>query len=216
VGVVEPTEPGPQAYANYDHLTRLTRSVGQASATYVMTERDDHDFQIQVKEALETQMADVGLNVTLVWTVAQWRQGMSQLFNILIALLVGMSTLLAAVGAIGLMGTMLLNVLERVREIGVMRAIGASTGAVIQIFVVEGAIIGLISWALSTVFALLVGRTLGQTAGVLLLGIPLSYAFPVTGVLLWLVLSIALAVAASYLPAQNAARVTVRQVLAYF
>ena len=56
---------------------------------------------------------------------------------------------MAAVGVIGLTGTMSINVLESTREIGVMRAIGASDGAVAQVFIVEGLVIGLLSWLLA-------------------------------------------------------------------
>jgi putative ABC transport system permease protein len=216
VGIVQPAQPGPQAYANYDYLTRLVREAGQANSVFVVTERHDGEFQAQVKEALETYLDEQGLNVSIVRTVAEDRQGIGQLFDILVTFLMGTAILLAVVGGIGLMGTMLLNVLERVREIGVMRAIGASNGTVIQIFIVEGVVIGLISWSLSMVFALLLGRVVGETTGVLLLGVPLSYAFPLSGALIWLALSIALSILASYLPAQNAAQVTVREVLAYY
>ena len=44
---------------------------------------------------------------------------------------------------------------------------------------------------------------------------PLSYTFSLTGVLIWLVLVIVLATVASFLPAWNASRITVREVLAY-
>ncbi|MCZ7667509.1 MAG: FtsX-like permease family protein [Chloroflexi bacterium] len=43
---------------------------------------------------------------------------------------------------------MSLNVIERTREIGVMRAVGASDTAVLQIFITEGILIGLLSWFL--------------------------------------------------------------------
>ena len=48
-------------------------------------------------------------------------------FGIITTMLLTMSALIAAVGAIGLAGTLSINVLERRREIGVMRAIGASS-----------------------------------------------------------------------------------------
>ena len=48
-------------------------------------------------------------------------------FGIITMMLMIMSALIAAVGAIGLAGTLSINVLERRREIGVMRAIGASS-----------------------------------------------------------------------------------------
>ena len=60
-----------------------------------------------------------------------------------------MSGLTAAVGSIGLMGTMSMNVMERTREIGVMRAIGATDRQVMNQVLLEGMLIGLISWVLA-------------------------------------------------------------------
>ena len=62
--------------------------------------------------------------------------------------------MLALVGGLGLSGTMSTNVMERSREVGVMRAIGASDGGIQRIFMVEGLFIGLISWLISIVAAL--------------------------------------------------------------
>jgi putative ABC transport system permease protein len=215
VGVVQPVITFAEAYVDYAHFTRMVREVGRASTIYVVTERHDGDFQAQVAEALETHLDGEGLSVNSVLTAEQDRQQMGSYFNILVSVLMSMAILLAAVGGIGLMGTMLLNVLERVREVGVMRAIGASTSSVIQIFVVEGVLIGLIGWMLGTICALLVGRMISDAVGMQLFGISLSYVFSTTGVAVWLVLSILLSIVASFFPAQNAAQITVREVLAY-
>ena len=64
--------------------------------------------------------------------------------NIIVVFLVIMAALLAAVGGIGLSGTMSINVLESTREIGVMRAVGASNGSIYQIFITEGVVVGLV------------------------------------------------------------------------
>ena len=56
--------------------------------------------------------------------------------------LIVMSVILGGVGGLGLMTTMSLNVLERRREMGVLRAIGASPRAVWLIVVAEGVVIG--------------------------------------------------------------------------
>ena len=53
---------------------------------------------------------------------------------------------LAVVGGLGLMGTMSINVLERTREIGVMRTIGAVDRAIRQTVIIEGLVIGLVTW----------------------------------------------------------------------
>jgi putative ABC transport system permease protein len=210
-----PQQQWSEGYASYDYLARLTRSVGEASSLEVVTERHDGAFQDQVAEALEERFDQEGLSLRSTLTVGEYREASGGLFNILITFLMSMALLMAVVGGIGLMGTMLLNVLERIREVGVMRAIGARSDAVIQIFVVEGAIIGLISWLIAAVLAWPLGKIVSSTVGGQLIGAKLSYVYSLPGVGIWLVAAILLAMGASYFPAQNAARITVREVLAY-
>jgi len=126
-----------------------------------------------------------------------------------------MAVLIALVGGLGLMGTMSINVLERTREIGVMRAVGASDGAVLRVFVVEGLFIGLLSWLAGILLSLPISKLLSDVVGVSFLDEPLIYTFSLRGALLWLGLVLLLAGLASLLPAWNAARLTVREVLAY-
>jgi putative ABC transport system permease protein len=113
------------------------------------------------------------------------------------------------------MGTMSINVLERTREIGVMRAIGASDRAVLRIVMVEGVIIGLISWIIGGLVALPASQLLTNTVGRVLLQAAPSYIFSTSGAILWLVTVIVLSVLASFLPARGASRLTVREVLSY-
>jgi putative ABC transport system permease protein len=113
------------------------------------------------------------------------------------------------------MGTMSMNVLERTREIGVMRAIGASDGAVLRVFLTEGVLIGLISWIVGTVLGYPLGQALTTAVGTTMLSTRLTYIFALSGAVQWLVLVVLLAAAASFLPAWNASRLTVRDVLAY-
>ncbi len=133
----------------------------------------------------------------------------------LTGLLVVMAGLLALVGGLGLTSTMSLNVLERTREIGVMRAIGANSGAIFQVVVAEGICIGLISWLLAALLALAANQPLSAAFGIAFINAPLSAALAPLGTLIWLAAILALAVIASILPAWRATRLTIRAVLAY-
>ena len=68
---------------------------------------------------------------------------------VVVSFMTVMAVLIAVVGGLGLMSTMSINVMERTREIGVMRAIGASNSDIQSIVIVEGMVIGMISWAIS-------------------------------------------------------------------
>jgi putative ABC transport system permease protein len=123
--------------------------------------------------------------------------------------------LLAVVGGLGLMGTMSINVLERIREIGVMRAVGASDSAVMRIIISEGVFIGLLSWLFGIVMAWPIAHFLGLAIGTTMLREQLSDTFSPLGVGLWLLIVLVISALASFMPAARAARLSVREVLSY-
>ncbi|MGB0386102.1 MAG: ABC transporter permease [Ardenticatenaceae bacterium] len=126
-----------------------------------------------------------------------------------------MAVVMTIVGGLGLMGTMSINVLERTSEIGVLRAIGASNRAVQQIVIVEGLIIGLLSWLLGSLLALPISKVLAERVGIAFLNAPLRHSFSTTAVWLWLIIVLILAAVATYLPARNASQLKIRDALAY-
>jgi putative ABC transport system permease protein len=137
------------------------------------------------------------------------------IFDIVVAILILMALLLAAVGGLGLTTTMSINVMERIREIGVLRAIGASNTSVWQIILSEGIVIGLLGWILGTLCSIPVSSFLSEQIGILLLNIPLSYNYSTLAAIGWFFAVMAIAIVASLGPARNAVRLTIREVLAY-
>ena len=113
------------------------------------------------------------------------------------------------------MGTMSINVLERTREIGVMRAVGASNGDIQGIVIVEGMVIGLISWAISILLSIPITGVLCFGVGMAILTAPMPAVYGMTGIIAWLIFTLVLATIASALPARRASRLTVRDTLAY-
>jgi putative ABC transport system permease protein len=215
VGLVQGVLAGPSAYTNASYFGRTVGEVGRAGQVQVVAAQHDEATQNAVATALSNHFEAAGMQVRSTETTSDMRHRSELQFNVLVVFLLIMAGLLAIVGGLGLMGTMSINVLERTREIGVMRAIGASTGAIFEIVIVEGLVIGLLSWLIGTVLALPLGKLMSDAVGVSFLRAPLNYTFSLQGALLWLGAVLLLAAVASLLPARNAARLSVREVLAY-
>ena len=203
------------AFVNYDYFSRYIGEVGKAASVQLTVNNPDPQNVTAMVDQLSAALDDAGLGVANTFTIAQLRRFTGAFFDIIIYLLMAMGVLIASVGALGLMGTMSTNVLERTREIGVMRAIGASNGAIQRIVIVEGVIIGLLSWMMGGMLAFPVGLRLSNAVGAILFQTALPYSFSATGVFSWLAIVAVLAMVASSLPAWNASRLTVREVLAY-
>jgi putative ABC transport system permease protein len=215
VGIVAGTPPQSLLHANYPYLAGLMGAVGRAGVVVTVTQQRDPASQAAAALALEEHFKSLGMAVYSRQTSTDERDQIIAQFNVLIMFLMIMAVLLALVGAIGLTGTMSLNVLERTREIGVMRAVGASDGSVFQIVVIEGLLIGLISWFCGAILALPLGKLLSSAIGSITFRNSLDYAYSASGLAAWLVIASVLAVLASLLPAAKASRVSVRDVLAY-
>ena len=206
------------AYANYDYLSDLISQRNKAAAYRVVAQRghdltlaEQKQLALEVEALLRSRGFDVAESTPGLELVETTTNGLT----ILTTFLLIMALLTALVGSIGLMGTMSLNVMERTREIGVLRAIGASDGAVISLVLVEGMIIGGISWLLGSLAGLPISQLMSNTISMALFDAPATPTFTPTGFLIWLGVVLVLSVSASVLPAFNAARLTIREVLAY-
>jgi putative ABC transport system permease protein len=215
VGITRSVMTGPWIYANYPYFTRRLGKYGLASGVYIALDKHDPETQAQMSKTLDNHFDQVGLRVSTILKVVDLRATAVTQFNVIFVFLMGMSILLTIVGSLGLTGTMSLNVLERTREIGVMRSIGASNGSIYQIIITEGIIIGLISWSIGLLFSIPLGTILSNVVGNGFLRSPLIQSFSWPGAFLWLLIMVVISIVASFIPARRATRLTVRDVLAY-
>jgi putative ABC transport system permease protein len=181
----------------------------------VVADQRDVETVVQVSRRLESKFAETGLDVYGSIRMADYRKVIEDHLLVLSTFLVLMSVLVLLVGGLGLASTMSINILERTREIGVLRAIGASSSSILKIIVAEGAIIGALSWALAIIIAWPVSAFVSYTFGMTFFEAPLRLAVSVSGIILWLAISIGFSALASLYPAWSATQLTVRQILAY-
>ncbi|MBN2117126.1 MAG: FtsX-like permease family protein [Anaerolineales bacterium] len=200
---------------DYAAYTRHVREPNRSNAIVFTIQARDVETQRQIASAVEKQYDRSGIRVLSNFLISEEREEIDAAFAIIVALLMVMTVVLATVGGLGLMGTMSLNVIERTREIGVMRAFGASSAAVFRIVIVEGLLIGMMSWILAIGFSIPISMLLAREIGLSFMDYPVPASFSMGGILAWALLVVVIAIVASFLPALRAVRLTVTQVLAY-
>ncbi|MEW6403713.1 MAG: FtsX-like permease family protein, partial [Chloroflexota bacterium] len=205
----------PLLYVNYEYLSQLVGAPGQVYSVRVLTEKHDALSQKRISDQIKALYEANGINVQSTQLAAEFTRDQKAQTDILVYFMMVMATLIAVVGGLGLMGTMSINVLERTREIGVMRAIGASNGDIQGIVIVEGMVVGLISWAISIFISIPITGILCYGVGMAILTAPMPTVYGVSGIVAWLIFTIVLGTIASALPARRASKLTVRDTLAY-
>jgi putative ABC transport system permease protein len=205
----------PLAYVPLESLSGAQRAPSHLTSYRLVTSDRSVAGQMRTGAALDQYLRARGFNVSGVQTGAELQEMSAQMINVLIVLLLMMALLTAIVGSIGLTGTMGMNVLERTREIGVMRAIGAVDSAVIKSVVIEGAFIGLISWAIAVPLSFPISYLLLAIISTSMRIGQIAVAVTPQGMAIWLGVVLVLTTLACVWPARNAARLTIREVLAY-
>ncbi|HEX5826547.1 MAG TPA: FtsX-like permease family protein [Candidatus Limnocylindrales bacterium] len=215
VGIVQAPTQRPFLYAPSTALETLTRDAGRAGILMTVAEQGDPAFERDTATALRDTLERAGFEVSATQTRSEIKDSINNLFNAMLLFVSVMALLLGVVGALGLAGTMTMNVVERSREIGVMRAIGARDRAVLAVFMVEGLLIGFLAWLVGVVISLPISKILSDALGESFVQRPLAYTPALDGIGYWLLAVAILALIASFLPAFRATRLAVREVLAY-
>lgn len=201
----------PTVYTNTPTMERIIGASGVAAALRITT---DAEARSRVAAQLENVLANAGLFPTVMMTRDAVRQAMTDHFLILLAILIVAALSAIVVGGLGLATSMSLNVLERSREIGVMRAIGATPRTVLRVLLVEGVAVAMVSVVLAVLVSLPLSAAVGRVIGDVGLHVKLPFVVSSLGIAGWVCLAAIITTLACFLPAVSALRLSVRDVLA--
>ncbi|MGE5642836.1 MAG: ABC transporter permease [Byssovorax cruenta] len=206
---------GVLAYAPYEYVSRMNHLANRSYSYRIVTDQHDRASQDAKAEELDKYFRDKGFKVRMSQAGSASLDTAVESLDTLVIFLLIMAILTAIVGSMGLTGTMGMNVLERTREIGIMRAIGADDRAVMRTVIAEGIVIGMISFVLAVILSIPFTYLLSTIVSLAVFQTPIDVVFTYLGFAIWLGLVLVLSTVASILPARNAARLTIREVLAY-
>jgi putative ABC transport system permease protein len=188
---------------------------GLANVIRIITDQHDRDTQIAVGQTAVQALTEAGLKPQeprAIDAVVATTEGHSV---ILVGVILLIASTIGIVGLIGLGSTMSTNVIERTREFGVMKAIGAKDSTIRRLVVFEGVFIAAVSCVVAVIPALALTWAMGRVLGNLFLSMPIPLEVSVQGIVIWTVVVILGAVLSTLAPASQAARLTVREALAY-
>ncbi|MCP4543897.1 MAG: ABC transporter permease [Chloroflexi bacterium] len=215
VGLVHNVGDDSQSLVPFATLTQSAGRANYGNNIRIISTQHDTESQEQLAQEMNNVYKANNLEVDYSMSANDLRANYRGGFDILLYLLLSMAGLAALVGGFGLMGTMSINVIERRREIGVMRATGATSPTVATIFVVEGVLLGLLSWLLVVPLSYPGAYAFSNMIGQTLFDLPFEFVYSINGMGLWLVIVVVLSTLASLLPALRATKISVRESLAY-
>jgi putative ABC transport system permease protein len=167
VGVLEETRGEPD-YSVYVSLDELTAYNEWALGRRINRTRDGYPMAI-VKVSDVQNVLDITDQITSLgyqaYTPQSFVQGINSFYLVLQVIFGGVGAIALLVAAIGIANTMTMAILERTREIGLMKAIGATNRDVLSVFLGEAAGIGFVGGF----FGVLLGWSAGQVLNVVAL-----------------------------------------------
>ncbi|MBI4671528.1 MAG: ABC transporter permease [Chloroflexi bacterium] len=202
-------------FIRYENLERIVKETDRTQTLLVRYPQHDLASQVKYTRALTDYFNARGVAVFSTQTMGNLKNQVTSMYRILVIFLLVMAGLMALVGGLGLMGMLSINVLERSKEIGVMRAIGADTPALLQIFWGESIVIALTSFALALALSVPLSIFMTRLVGRAFIKTPLDFAYAYNGIFYWLAVVVVIGTLASIIPALNAARLSVRECLNY-
>ncbi|MGB9669267.1 MAG: ABC transporter permease, partial [Anaerolineales bacterium] len=218
VGIVSKHLSGARIYMSPSAFSRLTGRHNVVDMVRVLAapnKLSDRQTQEKLATRLEERFSNAGISKESSTTRYSFFSEFTKVFNIILFVLLIMAGLLAIVGSLGLTGSLGINVLERTREIGVLRAIGAANQAVVKIVLLEGMVVSIVSGLLGGITSLFSSPILAGVVIYAVLKTGMNFRYSFWGLIIWFCVVLVIGTFASLIPARRAALLQVREVLDY-
>ena len=187
---------------------------GEKNPSEIVVKATDRTIVDDVAEKIKQRLKRAhGEEDFYVMTTENIMQSAGVVINLIQLVLIGLAAISLLVGGIGIMNTMLMAVMERTQEIGVMKAVGATNTKVLSLFLAEAALIGGIGGSIGIVFGLLIGAGVSIVATAL--GFPLTIGINIFSIIGALLFAMAVGMGSGYYPARRAARMEPIEALRY-
>lgn len=191
-------------YMSIDNIREVTNTRGDEVDSIFVVVSDNFDIEM-VGEEIENRLERFRKeNDFIVTTPKKAAEDREQILSVVSIVIVGIASISLLVGGIGILNSMYTSVLERRKEIGILKAIGARREDILKIFLLESGIIGLIGGIIGTIGGFLIAflvNLIGNYAGV-----TISISFGLDIILIALGFSFFLGLLAGFLPAYQASK----------
>lgn len=185
-----------------------------STPTYLMIVTFSREDNSKIADELTKHFEDkYGQRSIYVYTSDQLLDQINSIYAIITFFLIGVSAIAMIVGGVGIMNAMITSVMEKTKEIGIMKALGASNYTILMIFIIEAALIGLIGGAMGTILGYGLSQIISffvSESGMILQGV-ISLEITLIG----LGFSTIVGVISGYLPALRAANLDPIETLRY-
>jgi putative ABC transport system permease protein len=215
VGIAEERGATSSAYMTAEGLAKAMGHPRWSNTLRIATDRHDERTREAVAAAVDDRLTGAGVEVQSASSAGRQEAATGGHLEPIVVVLLAIALPMGVIGCIGLASTMAANVLERIRELGVMHAIGARPRTVRRIVVAEGVFIALASCLVAVIPALGLTAAMGAVLGNTFMYAPLPFRVSILAAAIWTVLVILGAMLATYAAASRASRLTVREALAY-
>ncbi|MEI6753456.1 MAG: FtsX-like permease family protein [Paludibacter sp.] len=216
VGVTEQFEKA-KVYMDIDKYDAIFNPNHLVNSIMFVAKTNDYESVMDLKKNIEQAITPTDFKVLYVMSQAERVKIIYDHLNIILMTIVFLSFLVLVVSAIGMASATGINIMERTREIGVMRAIGATPKKIYSLFVMEGTITSVLSIALGLILSVPLSKLAAIFFGNLMLGkeAELQYAFSPLGFAITVVVTILFGWLASRIPAKSAIKVPTHKALSY-
>ncbi|MBI5392248.1 ABC transporter permease [Candidatus Woesearchaeota archaeon] len=125
--------------SNKDDIEQVVETIKKNLRNHRNVEKDKEDFEVQTSQQLISSLRTI--------------------LTIVTAVLVGIAMISIIVGGVGITNTMYTAVLERTKEIGIMKAIGAKNSDILLIFLMESGLLGMVGGIIGVIFGIALSKT---------------------------------------------------------
>ena len=218
VGILEKTG---NTFSNLDNIVYLDYNEGKRIFSDFILPNEISAIQVKVAEGYDVVEVSDRIEEVLmrnhkvsedekdfgILTAVSLNEQINSIIEIISIFLSAVATISIIVGMIGISNTMFMSVMERTKEVGVLKAIGSTSKEIIYIFTIEAGILGLLGGILGLLFALIFNFTLG------LFGV--TTAMSIELLLGSVVFAFGIGVLAGVLPAKRASEIPAIEALRY-